>query len=149
MPACFFSTSPFPGMATRVRLLQVDDRQPGVVLERFQVFMAEEVFDVPEIGAAADQFRRARPPKRVSRDHHWQPGILDQLHELSTEDVVRQPVSVAPKPDRPFRGVTQLHYASQEHLGAFLRDGGGRIIHGFPRDDDARPSGQKPSRSSF
>ena len=68
-------------------LLEVDDGQAGVVLERFQVFVTEEVFDVPEVGPAADKLRGAGATEGVGRDDDRQPSIQDQFHELAAEDV--------------------------------------------------------------
>ena len=74
-------------MAPGVGLLEVDDGQAGVVLERFQVFVTEEVFDVPEVGAAAVELRGAGAPERVGRDDDRQSSIHDQFRELAAKDV--------------------------------------------------------------
>lgn len=58
-----FSTLPFTGMAAGVRFFQINDGQARIVLERFQVLVAKEIFDVPEVGAAPDEFRGAGAPK--------------------------------------------------------------------------------------
>lgn len=46
-------------MATGVRLLEVGDRQPRVVVERVEVLVPEQFLHVPEVRAAADQLGRA------------------------------------------------------------------------------------------
>lgn len=63
---------PLAWMATGVSFLEVGDRQSNVVLKRIEVLVSEKFFDVPEICATADEFRRAGAPKRVGRNREWQ-----------------------------------------------------------------------------
>jgi hypothetical protein len=53
------SVVPLAWMATGVSFLEVGDRQSNVVLKRIEVLVSEKFFDVPEICATADEFRRA------------------------------------------------------------------------------------------
>ena len=56
-----FLSIPLPGMTPLVLLLQVVDREFGVVLERVQRLVAEQFLDVVHAGAPAQQFRRTAP----------------------------------------------------------------------------------------
>jgi hypothetical protein len=94
-------------MAAGVGFLEINDGQARVVLERFQVLMAKEIFDVPEVGATPDEFRGAGAPKRVCRDGDGHAGVTSKRFQLSAKHMVRQPVAVTSKPDCPFLRLPQ------------------------------------------
>ena len=59
---------PLPGMAFPVGLLQVADGEPGVVAQGFQGFVAQQVLDVVDVGAAADEFGGAAAAEGEGND---------------------------------------------------------------------------------
>jgi len=59
---------PLPGMTLPVGLFQVADGEPGVMAQGFQGFMTQQVLDVVDVGAAADEFSSAAPAECMGRD---------------------------------------------------------------------------------
>ena len=71
---------PLPGVAALVLLLEVLDRELGIVLERIQGLVAEQLLDVVHVGAAADQLCCTAPAVMPSTglcrvDCRWRPAL--------------------------------------------------------------------------
>ena len=57
-------------------VLEVDDCQFGVVLERVQRLVAEHLLDVVHASPAPQHLGRAASPERVRRDRHAETRLL-------------------------------------------------------------------------
>ena len=78
-------------MTFSVRLLQVKDGQLGVVLERGEGLVTEELFDVVHVRAGSDELGCAAPPEGVRTDGLVDLGALGRQAEDAPEDLITQP----------------------------------------------------------
>ena len=84
---------PLPGMAALVLLLEVEDREPRVVLEGVERLVAEQFLDVVHAGAAAQKFRCATAAEGVRSHVDGRVGAPGHLVNQAQERVIRMPVA--------------------------------------------------------
>ena len=88
-------------------LLEIEDRESGIVLEGLQVLMAEEVLDVPQVRAPANELCGTGASKRIRGELSGQVKVPGKFHQLAANRVIAQPRSLAVEPQRRFAGLAE------------------------------------------